>query len=506
MPHVPAGWTVANIGDVTSSIRTVNPREYPETEFKYVDIGSIDNASLTIVDPKVLFGRNAPSRARRLIREGDVLFSTVRTYLRNVALVPNSLDGHVASTGLAVLRANNAVLGEYLFRWVSSPAFLAEISRAQDGTLYPAVRVGDVWKAKVPLAPVSEQRRIVNKLRRLFERMSIARGELEATLSDIKKYRQKVLEHSFDLLEEKMVLGELLRGIASGKSVRCEERPPTPSENGVLKVSAVTWGEFAPHESKTLPRHFVPPPKAKVSKGDLLISRSNTRELVGSVVLVAETPDNLYLSDKVLRLETETRDRSWLLWYLRSPRARVQLEARASGTQASMKNISQRKLLDILVPYPEKDVREGLVATIEAAMTRAGAIAWFVRQAIAALDSLEGRLLDLAFTGGLTSREKQDEPVSIHLARAIQEREVTAETTVRHERVRTMAGIKGEIRRLVAEWPESGMTFEELRRITGNSYEQLKEELFELISGNTPTLYQEFRVDDEYMRIKRVEQ
>ena len=203
MPQVPTGWMVANIGDVTSTTQTLNPREYPEMEFKYVDIGAIDNASLTIVDPKVLLGRNAPSRARRFIRAGDVLFSTVRTYLRNVAVVPDSLDGQIASTGLAVLRANNAVLGEYLFRWMSSPAFLAEISRAQDGTLYPAVRDRDVKKAKVPLAPLAEQRRIVTKLTRLFERMSMARSELNATLSDIEKYRQKVLEYSFDLFEEK---------------------------------------------------------------------------------------------------------------------------------------------------------------------------------------------------------------------------------------------------------------------------------------------------------------
>ena len=84
---------------------------------------------------------------------------------------------------------------------------------------------------------------------------------------DIEKYRQKVLDHSFEFLEEKRVLAELLRGITSGKSVRCEERPPSAGENGVLKVSAVTWGEFAPKESKTLPRHFKPPPKAKVRKG-----------------------------------------------------------------------------------------------------------------------------------------------------------------------------------------------------------------------------------------------
>jgi type I restriction enzyme S subunit len=110
-------------------------------------------------------------------------------------------------------------------------------------------------------------------------------------------------------------VGESIRSIVAGKNLRCEERPPKNDERGVLKVSAVTWGEFDPLASKTLPTNFDPPERTRVRVGDLLISRANTLELVGAIVLVKETPNNLYLSDKVLRLEAAETEKPWLLCF-----------------------------------------------------------------------------------------------------------------------------------------------------------------------------------------------
>src|SRR4051812_29619614 len=103
--QLPTGWMWAHIRDVVKSTDTVDPTTYPEQQFQYVDIGSIDNDRNVIAKPKLVLGRDAPSRARRRIEPGDVLFSTVRTYLRNVAIVPESLDSQLASTGFALLRA-----------------------------------------------------------------------------------------------------------------------------------------------------------------------------------------------------------------------------------------------------------------------------------------------------------------------------------------------------------------------------------------------------------------
>jgi type I restriction enzyme, S subunit len=179
LTELPDGWTYSTISEITLPFVTVNPKSCPDKEFIYVDIGSIDNTSQTIKSPKTFLGIDAPSRARRLVKEGDILFSTVRTYLKNIARVPNELDGVLTSTGIAVLRAAEGINENYLFYVVSSDEFIRSMSSAMDGTLYPAVTDKDVSTAIIPLPPLNEQRRIVSTIEQLTDRSHKARTALE---------------------------------------------------------------------------------------------------------------------------------------------------------------------------------------------------------------------------------------------------------------------------------------------------------------------------------------
>ncbi len=87
--ELPHGWVVTRLEDLTERIANVKPENWPEKEFRYLDISAIDNSRFIITDVKRFRGKDAPSRARRPIQPNDVLFSNVRTYLRNIALVPN---------------------------------------------------------------------------------------------------------------------------------------------------------------------------------------------------------------------------------------------------------------------------------------------------------------------------------------------------------------------------------------------------------------------------------
>ncbi len=145
-------------------------------------------------------------------------------------------------------------------------------------------------------------------------------------------------------------LGLLLDSIQSGKSVKCDERPPQGTEKGLVKISAVTWGEFDEQESKTLlsADHLLA--SHKIQKGDLLISRANTLELVGATAIVKNLVKDLYLSDKVLRLETKSDFKPLIHAFLKSTAGRRQIEALATGNQLSMRNISQNALKSIQIP------------------------------------------------------------------------------------------------------------------------------------------------------------
>ena len=154
------------IGDVVDQVPCWTPGlDDSDGEFIYVDLSAVDQDSKTIASPRWLACTDAPSRARQIIRSGDVLVSTVRPNLNAVGRVPVELDGATASTGFCVLRPRSEVAdGAYLFYWVRSPRFVGEMVRRATGASYPAVSDRIVCESKIPLPPLDEQKRIAGIL------------------------------------------------------------------------------------------------------------------------------------------------------------------------------------------------------------------------------------------------------------------------------------------------------------------------------------------------------
>lgn len=164
-------------------------------------------------------------------------------------------------------------------------------------------------------------------------------------------------------------LGSLLQRIEAGKSPLTLDRPARSGEYGVLKVSAVSWGEFRPKENKAIPADFDVTGVPTVSAGDLIISRANTTELVGAAVVANEDHPQLLLSDKTLKL-IPNKDIIWpkyLLYALRTPRVRRHIEAHATGTSDSMRNISQSNLCAAEIPLPALSEQMRIAAILDKA-------------------------------------------------------------------------------------------------------------------------------------------
>lgn len=193
--EVPEGWARTQLSSVTEHVPNANPEQEPARQFGYVDISAIDNGRFEIVPAEVkhFAGKDAPSRARRSVRIGDVLFSNVRTYLRNVALFRQGTNADLCSTGFTVLRTNGAVLSEYLLRWVLTDEFIDAVTPEQTGTHYPATSDRVVLRQPIPLAPLAEQWRIVENVEALLARVNAARGRLGKVPAILKRFRQSVL-------------------------------------------------------------------------------------------------------------------------------------------------------------------------------------------------------------------------------------------------------------------------------------------------------------------------
>lgn len=191
---LPPGWSWTTLGEVTLSVEKVDPSATPDRQITYLDISSIDNVTSQITEPKTYSGANAPSRARQLVRAGDVLFSTVRTYLKNIAQVPEAYDGQIASTGFSVLRSAPCVSPKYLFYYTLTESFLTPLAASQRGTSYPAVRDADVREQPFPLAPLPEQQRIILAIETHFTRLDAGVAALRRVQANLRRYRVAVLK------------------------------------------------------------------------------------------------------------------------------------------------------------------------------------------------------------------------------------------------------------------------------------------------------------------------
>lgn len=197
-------------------------------------------------------------------------------------------------------------------------------------------------------------------------------------------------------------VGDVLLRIETGKSVKTQERPARSDELGILKLSAVTWGEFRPGENKAVLEGYSPGKCPRPMDGDLLISRANTRELVGAPVLVRGNHPQLLLSDKILRLVPNLNrvEPRYLVLALRSAAARAHFESRAGGTSGSMTNITQDDIRSAPVSLPPLDEQRRIAEVLD----RAEALRAKRRAARAQLDTLtQSIFLDLMAERGSKS-------------------------------------------------------------------------------------------------------
>ena len=155
-------WPVKTLGEMCDDVQRLDPSKTNSDVFTYVDLSSIDQKSKSVSGARVVSVKEAPGRARQLVRKNDVLVSTVRPNLNAVALIGDSLDGAIASTGFCVLRPiQNIIDSRLVFAWIRSRRFIDELSSMATGTSYPAVTDNVVKSLEMPVPPLEEQKRIV---------------------------------------------------------------------------------------------------------------------------------------------------------------------------------------------------------------------------------------------------------------------------------------------------------------------------------------------------------
>lgn len=136
--------------------------------FNYIDIDAIDNKNNEIINSKHISKKNAPSRASRKLHSGDVLFSLVRPYLKNIAIIKQEFSDYVASTGFYVCTPMSFLNSEYLFYFLISPYCINRVMHFMEGNNSPSIRGCTLESLYIGIPNYNEQKRIVNKIKNLY--------------------------------------------------------------------------------------------------------------------------------------------------------------------------------------------------------------------------------------------------------------------------------------------------------------------------------------------------
>ena len=200
---IPDSWEWVRLGSIVYNRGQITP----STDFCYIDIGSIDNKKQKLnPTDTVIAPDKAPSRARKLVDKGDVLYSTVRPYLHNMCIVDRDFSCiPIASTGFAVLTCHAELCNKFLFYYMMSPDFDAYANNTDNakGVAYPAINDDRLYKALIPIPPLGEQFRIVSAIE-----------SVDASIRDYgaKEEALRALNGSFPERLKKSILQEAVQG------------------------------------------------------------------------------------------------------------------------------------------------------------------------------------------------------------------------------------------------------------------------------------------------------
>jgi type I restriction enzyme S subunit len=189
----------------------INPEQLAETtdpnyEIKYIDISCVNRIGEFLGSEDMIF-ETAPSRARRKVRRGDTIISTVRTYLKAIANISDCADNMIVSTGFAVLRPFKIWVPKYLYYMVTSEPFVQKIVANSVGVAYPAINPLEAGRFKVLIPGIDEQNEIVEYIESQTQKMDMLIKGIKKQIDLLNEYKTSLISHA--------VTGKIdLRGVA----------------------------------------------------------------------------------------------------------------------------------------------------------------------------------------------------------------------------------------------------------------------------------------------------
>lgn len=385
-------------------IAACNSNVLPETtdegfEFRYVDIGNVTQGSMDL-DTNLIQFSAAPSRARRLATTGDSVVSTVRTYLRAVATVPESTEPLVFSTGFAVLQPRQDVCPAFLSYYLQSDEFVDRVVAHSDGVSYPAITASRLVSLHLRLPPREEQQPIADYLDRETAHIDALIAKQEALIETLRERRAGVVAQAFD---GNVKASRLRHGCLA--IVDCPHTTPLESSDGeyesvrtasvrdgkyllgtALQVSQATWSERNRG--------------GKPELGDVMF----TREAPAGEACMVPHP-NVCLGQRMVLLKVDAREAcgEFIVWQIYSPAVQAYFDVSTNGSTVGNLRLTTIRNTPIWLPSVAEQRR--VAASLNEKTSKIDTLIAKAEQFITLAKERRAALITAAVTGQIKIKE-----------------------------------------------------------------------------------------------------
>lgn len=355
---------------------------------------------------------------------GDVLFGKLRPYLAKVHLAQQ--DGLISSEAL-VIRSKEELHSEFLKYYMLSRDFINIVDSSTYGSKMPRASWDFIGNLPILLPEIEEQKTIARFLDFKTAQIDALIAKQQSLLGKLAEKRTALISHAVTKGLDPSVpmkdsgatwLGDIpahwkmsrvrfvIEALEQGWSPQCHNDPADDEQWGVMKVGCVNGEEFDATENKALPDDLLPLTQYELKDGDILVSRANTKELLGSAALVRSVRPHLLLCDKLYRMRAApVIEPEYLVRFLRSSIARYHYERHATGTSGSMQNIGQDTLKSLPLPLPPRSEQISIANHIDSSVSKISSQIEAVELVIEKLKEYRSTLITNTVTGKIDVRD-----------------------------------------------------------------------------------------------------
>ena len=355
------------LGDICEIVSGSTPKtgvsEYWDGDKKWITPAEITDESYIITDSvRKLTELGVAKTGLSSFPKGTVILSS-RAPIGKVAIAGCEM---YCNQGFKNLICSQKIYNRYLYWFLKgNTEYLNSLGR---GATFKEISKQIVASIEINVPDMEQQMQAAENLERVSSIIRLRKKELQK-LDDLIKARFVELfgnPISNPMKWDTYQLEECLERIDNGKSFICSDKPRVGDTPAILKLSAATYGDYRPNENKALLDESLFVESAEVHAGDLLFTRKNTPELVGTAAYVQNTPSKLMMPDLIFRLVPNEKVNAVFLWQLINCKEfRPVIQAISGGSAKSMSNISKERLGKIKVICPPRELQDSLIPFVE---------------------------------------------------------------------------------------------------------------------------------------------